>query len=61
MDVGTSGGMEGARNGACYMIGGDLESCNVVESIFHYTVIEKGYLYAGKAGSGDFLKMGIYI
>ena len=23
MDAGTSGGMEGARNGACYMIGGD--------------------------------------
>ena len=26
MDAGTSGGMEGARNGACYMIGGDPEA-----------------------------------
>ena len=26
MDAGTSGGMEGARNGACYMIGGDQEA-----------------------------------
>ena len=26
MDAGTSGGMEGARQGACYMIGGDQEA-----------------------------------
>jgi 6-phosphogluconate dehydrogenase len=57
MDVGTSGGIEGARNGACYMVGGDPESWNVVETIFRDTAIENGYLYAGKAGSGHFLKM----
>jgi 6-phosphogluconate dehydrogenase len=57
MDAGTSGGMEGARNGACYMIGGDPESWEVVEPIFRDTAVEKGYLYAGKAGSGHFLKM----
>ncbi|GIO32605.1 MULTISPECIES: phosphogluconate dehydrogenase (NAD(+)-dependent, decarboxylating) [Paenibacillus] len=57
LDVGTSGGMEGARNGACYMIGGDEEAWNHVEPIFKDTAVENGYLYAGKAGSGHFLKM----
>lgn len=57
MDVGTSGGMEGARNGACYMIGGDREAWGIVEPIFRDTAVENGYLYAGEAGSGHFLKM----
>lgn len=57
MDAGTSGGMEGARNGACYMIGGDPEAWAVVEPVFRDTAVENGYLYAGKSGSGHFLKM----
>ncbi|MEI4525865.1 phosphogluconate dehydrogenase (NAD(+)-dependent, decarboxylating) [Priestia megaterium] len=57
MDVGTSGGMEGARNGACYMVGGDREAWEIVEPIFRDTAVENGYLYAGEAGSGHFLKM----
>ncbi|MEH7335253.1 decarboxylating 6-phosphogluconate dehydrogenase [Neobacillus drentensis] len=57
MDAGTSGGMEGARNGACYMVGGDPEAWEVVEPIFRDTAVENGYLYAGKTGSGHFLKM----
>lgn len=57
MDVGTSGGIEGARFGACYMIGGDPETWSIVEPLFRDTAVEKGYLFAGKAGSGHFLKM----
>ena len=57
MDAGTSGGMEGARNGACYMIGGDQEAWEVVEPLFRDTAVENGYLYAGEIGSGHFLKM----
>jgi 6-phosphogluconate dehydrogenase len=57
LDVGTSGGMEGARNGACYMVGGDQEAWSKVEPIFRDTAVENGYLFAGKAGSGHFLKM----
>ncbi|MBT2655610.1 decarboxylating 6-phosphogluconate dehydrogenase [Bacillus sp. ISL-18] len=57
MDAGTSGGMEGARQGACYMVGGDPEAWEIVEPIFKDTSVENGYLYAGKAGSGHFLKM----
>lgn len=57
MDAGTSGGMEGARRGACYMVGGDPEAWRVVEPIFRDTAVENGYLYAGRAGSGHYLKM----
>lgn len=57
LDCGTSGGMEGARNGANYMIGGDKDAWEIVEPIFRDTAVEKGYLYTGKSGSGHFLKM----
>ncbi|WP_433943096.1 phosphogluconate dehydrogenase (NAD(+)-dependent, decarboxylating) [Paenibacillus sp. SN-8-1] len=57
MDAGTSGGMEGARNGACYMIGGDPEAWSIVEPLFRDTAVENGYLYAGLSGSGHYLKM----
>jgi 6-phosphogluconate dehydrogenase len=57
LDVGVSGGTEGARNGACYMVGGDPDVWDMVEPIFRDTAVENGYLYAGKAGSGHFLKM----
>jgi 6-phosphogluconate dehydrogenase len=56
-DCGTSGGMEGARNGACTMIGGDAEVFKTIEPIFKDITVENGYLYAGRAGSGHFLKM----
>lgn len=56
-DVGTSGGTEGARNGACYMIGGDETEFRKIEPIFANTAIESGYHFAGRAGSGHFLKM----
>ncbi|WP_374148400.1 phosphogluconate dehydrogenase (NAD(+)-dependent, decarboxylating) [Priestia megaterium] len=56
-DVGTSGGMEGARNGACTMIGGDAEVFRTIEPVFNDICIENGFMYAGKSGSGHFLKM----
>lgn len=57
LDCGTSGGMEGARDGACLMIGGDEDVFKQVEFIFNNLAIENGYLYTGKAGSGHYLKM----
>ncbi|MHA6529121.1 phosphogluconate dehydrogenase (NAD(+)-dependent, decarboxylating) [Paenibacillus sp. BAC0078] len=57
LDAGTSGGMEGARNGACYMVGGDEEAWAIAEPLFRDTSVKDGYLYAGKSGSGHFLKM----
>ena len=57
LDAGTSGGMEGARYGACTMIGGDEDVFRYVEPIFRDISVENGYLYTGKAGSGHFVKM----
>jgi len=57
LDVGTSGGVEGARHGACTMIGGDADAFADVEELFRDVSVENGYLYAGGSGSGHFLKM----
>lgn len=56
-DCGTSGGTDGARQGACTMVGGDPEKFADIEQIFKDVSIENGYLYTGKTGSGHFLKM----
>ncbi len=56
-DVGTSGGMEGARHGACYMIGGDANVFKTIEPIFRDTAVPGGYLYTGVSGSGHYSKM----
>ncbi|MFC4559857.1 phosphogluconate dehydrogenase (NAD(+)-dependent, decarboxylating) [Virgibacillus kekensis] len=56
-DCGTSGGTDGARNGACTMIGGDVEKFKIIEPLFEDLSVENGYLYTGKEGSGHFLKM----
>lgn len=56
-DCGTSGGVSGARNGACLMIGGDRETFPKVEPIVKALALPNGYLYTGEVGSGHFLKM----
>ncbi|MGD7046282.1 phosphogluconate dehydrogenase (NAD(+)-dependent, decarboxylating) [Jeotgalibacillus proteolyticus] len=56
-DCGTSGGTEGARNGACLMVGGDKEKFKEIESIFKEISVDNGYLHTGPAGSGHYLKM----
>ncbi|ASN07272.1 NAD(P)-binding domain-containing protein [Virgibacillus necropolis] len=42
---GTSGGTDGAREGACTMIGGDPEKFAEIEQIFEDVSIQNGYLY----------------
>jgi 6-phosphogluconate dehydrogenase len=56
-DCGTSGGVDGARNGACTMIGGNAEVFKTIEPLFQDITVENGYAYTGKRGSGHFLKM----
>ncbi|RIV26684.1 decarboxylating 6-phosphogluconate dehydrogenase [Alicyclobacillaceae bacterium I2511] len=56
-DVGTSGGMSGAREGACYMVGGDPDVFQTIEPLFRDTAVAGGYLYTGPSGSGHFSKM----
>ncbi len=57
LDCGTSGGIEGARHGACMMIGGEKEVFKKVESLFRGLTVKEGYGYMGKSGSGHFVKM----
>ncbi len=57
VDMGTSGGMSGARHGACLMVGGDKAIVEKLEQVFIDLAIEDGYAYMGKPGSGHFVKM----
>ncbi len=57
VDVGTSGGVEGARNGACMMIGGEKETFHFLEPIFKNLCVTDGYEYMGSSGSGHYVKM----
>lgn len=57
MDVGTSGGVSGARNGASLMIGGDQSIFEYLETFFKSISEKDGYVYTGKIGSGHFLKL----
>ncbi|MDR0299721.1 MAG: decarboxylating 6-phosphogluconate dehydrogenase, partial [Streptococcaceae bacterium] len=56
-DVGTSGGMEGARRAGNFMIGGDAETWPVIEPLFKDLSENGAYLYTGPVGSGHYLKM----
>lgn len=57
LDCGTSGGVSGARHGACLMVGGDKEAFEYLEHFFAAITVEHGYLYTGAPGSGHYLKM----
>ncbi|MED4018278.1 phosphogluconate dehydrogenase (NAD(+)-dependent, decarboxylating) [Sutcliffiella cohnii] len=56
-DCGTSGGVDGARQGACVMVGGNEKVFKEIEPLFKDLTVENGYLYTGEVGSGHFLKM----
>lgn len=57
VDVGTSGGTEGARNGACLMVGGDEEAVSYLEPTLKAISTKDGYGYFGRSGSGHYVKM----
>jgi 6-phosphogluconate dehydrogenase len=57
VDIGTSGGIEGARYGACTMIGAEDEVFKHIEPLIKDISVEKGYLHTGRNGSGHFVKM----
>lgn len=56
MDAGTSGGIEGARNGACIMVGGTKEDYERVKPILEAAAQKDGYAYLGPVGAGHFAK-----
>jgi 6-phosphogluconate dehydrogenase len=57
LDCGTSGGIDGALNGICAMIGGKKEVFDYCEEVFKAISVPDGYLYCGDSGSGHFIKM----
>jgi 6-phosphogluconate dehydrogenase len=57
LDCGTSGGVEGARRGACFMVGGEKDAFEIVEPLFGDLSVEDGYLHAGPPGAGHFVKL----
>jgi 6-phosphogluconate dehydrogenase len=57
VDVGTSGGIAGARHGTCFMVGGDDEPVARIEPVLRALATERGYVHAGPPGCGHFVKL----
>ena len=57
VDLGTSGGVPGARSGACFMAGGDAEAVGQIEPILRALAVPGGYVHAGPPGTGHFVKL----
>jgi 6-phosphogluconate dehydrogenase len=59
LDVGTSGGIWGLKEGYCLMVGGDIEAFRYMEPVFQTLApsLEQGYGYVGPSGAGHFVKM----
>jgi 6-phosphogluconate dehydrogenase len=57
LDCGSSGGMEGALNGMCLMVGGPKEAFDLAEPLFRAIAMQDGYAHVGPSGSGHFVKM----
>ncbi|MCK4794256.1 MAG: decarboxylating 6-phosphogluconate dehydrogenase [Desulfobacteraceae bacterium] len=59
LDVGTSGGVWGLKEGYCLMVGGDSETFRRLEPIFQTLAPspQQGYGYMGPSGTGHFVKM----
>lgn len=57
VDLGTSGGVEGARHGACFMAGGEEEPVSRIEPMLLDLATQGGYVHAGPPGAGHFVKL----
>ncbi|HEX2557082.1 MAG TPA: decarboxylating 6-phosphogluconate dehydrogenase [Nitrososphaera sp.] len=57
LDCGTSGGLEGARNGACFMVGGQEEGIRIAEPLLAALAVKDGYIHTGRPGTGHFVKL----
>jgi 6-phosphogluconate dehydrogenase len=57
LDCGSSGGLEGARNGMCLMVGGAPRAFELAEPLLHLLAAEGGYAHVGPSGAGHFVKM----
>lgn len=58
LDVGTSGGVHGYKNGFAMMVGGDKAGVAVIEPILETLAKPEGaYYHFGPSGSGHYVKM----
>lgn len=56
LDVGTSGGLEGARHGACLTVGGEKDVYDRVSPLLQKIALPEGCLYVGESGAGHYVK-----
>lgn len=57
IDIGTSGGPNGARTGACLMVGGSISDFKAIEPIVKAASAPNAYAHLGEIGAGHFAKM----
>lgn len=57
LDIGTSGGVAVEKDGACFMLGGDQSVVKQVEPVLLKIAMAGGYVHAGPAGAGHFVKL----
>ncbi len=57
VDIGISGGPEGARDGACMMVGASEKTYLFLDPLLKDLCVENGCLHAGPTGAGHFIKM----
>lgn len=57
VDVGTSGGIKGAREGACMMVGMEPQVKSILEPIFKSLCVKNGYAHVGYPATGHYVKM----
>lgn len=58
LDCGTSGGLEAARHGGCFMVGGRKDGIKIAEPILRTLAInDDGFVHTGQPGTGHFVKL----
>jgi 6-phosphogluconate dehydrogenase len=57
LDIGTSGGVWGRREGYCMMVGGDSQAVELIQPILDTLAPTKGWAHVGAHGAGHFVKM----
>ncbi len=57
LDIGTSGGIWGLKNGFCLMAGGPPDAYQHVEPVLRSLAPEGGFAHVGPSGAGHYVKM----
>jgi 6-phosphogluconate dehydrogenase len=57
LDCGSSGGPFRAKEGACFMVGGQGEGFEIAEPLLDELSVEGGLVHTGPPGSGHFVKL----